>query len=160
MARFTPWNKTKDCYIGSRGEHAEVGRRKLIRGGPDCPGAFGVPSRGTAVLLVGTSLFLRPFSSSTLLLRPTSSSSSAHGMADQNVAVKKADPLPGSLVRPSPHLLRSRSPHVERRTNDQRNVNRKPREATLINPTEINCGAQRRSSVSLFLSPFLARLLA
>lgn len=86
---------------------------------------------------------------------PTSSSSSAHGMADQNVAVKKADPLPGSLVRPSPHLLRSRSPHVERRTNDQRNVNRKPREATLINPTEINCGAQRRSSVSLsFPLPF------
>lgn len=32
-----------------------------------------------------------------------------------------------------------------RRTNDQRNVNRKPREATLINPTEINCSAQRRS---------------
>jgi len=58
-------------------------------------------------------------------------------MADQNVAVKKADPFPRPLVRPSPHL--SRSPHIERRTNDQRNVNRKPREATLINPTEINC---------------------
>lgn len=70
-------------------------------------------------------------------------------MADQNVAVKKADPFPRPLVRPSPHLLRSRSPHVERRTNDQRNVNRKPREATLINPTEINCGAPPFPSHSL-----------
>lgn len=39
------------------------------------------------------------------------------------------------------------------RTNDQRNVNRKPREATLINPTEINCSAQRRSSRPLARSP-------
>lgn len=73
-------------------------------------------------------------------------------MADQNVAVKKADPLLRSLVRPSPHLLRSRSPPEERPTNDQRNVNRKPREATLINPTEINCCAQQRSSIPLSLA--------
>lgn len=100
-------------------------------------------------VLVPSSVFLFHTTSA-----PTSSSSSAHGMADQNVAVKKADPLPRTLVRPSsPHLL----PvpvllPIERRTNDQRNVNRKPREATLINPTEINCSAQRRSSISFSLA--------
>lgn len=58
---------------------------------------------------------------------------------------KKAGlPLSVLLLSPSPY-----SCTVERRTNertnDQRNVNRKPREATLINPTEINCAVRRCS---------------
>lgn len=82
----------------------------------------------------------------------------AHGMADQYVAVKSRSPssnplacsplliFPLSLSSPPPSSL-----PLVRRTNDQRNVNRKPREATLINPTEINCSAQRRSISILLL---------
>lgn len=149
MVRFTPWNKTKDCYVSEastlRKKEANKGRSRLPRRLRD---TFEEHRSfiGRNVLVPSSVFFFYTTSA------PTSSSSSAHDMADQNVAVKKADPLPRPLVRPSPHLLRSRSPPVERRTNDQRNVNRKPREATLINPTEINCSAQRRSSISLSLA--------
>lgn len=80
----------------------------------------------------------------------------ALGMADQYVAVKKPAgyiPLPYSIYTPlgplsdpvpSPRDPREKDREERRRTNDQRNVNRKPHEATLINPTEINCIARRR----------------
>lgn len=64
--------------------------------------------------------------------------------------------LSSSSPSPSSYTLERRT---NERTNDQRNVNRKPREATLINPTEINCAAQRRSlafSPALFSSPCLS----
>ena len=67
----------------------------------------------------------------------------ALGMADQYVAVKK--PVSPCLSSSSPHPAASSHGTTNERTNDQRNVNRKPREATLINPTEINCAVQRRS---------------
>ena len=63
-------------------------------------------------------------------------------MADQYVAVKK--PVSPCLSSSS-HLPRTPVRWNDERTNDQRNVNRKPREATLINPTEINCAVQRCS---------------
>ena len=139
-------------------------KRGANKGGPDCPGAFGVPSRGTAVLLAGVSLFLvvllllffffffffffflplvlLSFLSLYCSSAATSSSSTALGMADQYVAVKK--PVSPCLSSSS-HLPRPPVQWNDERTNDQRNVNRKPREATLINPTEINCAVQRRS---------------
>lgn len=152
MARFTPWNKTKDCYVSEastlRKREANKGRSRLPRRLRD---TFEEHRSfiGRNVLVPSSVFFFYTTSA------PTSSSSSAHDMADQNVAVKKADPLPRPLVRPSPHLLRSRSPPVERRTNDQRNVNRKPREATLINPTEINCNGAPPSPSHSLVEPLL-----
>lgn len=79
--------KQKVVTQASQVNALKVRRRKLIRGGPDYPGAFKVPLRGTAVLLVGTVLvpcFVFLFYTTSA---PTSSL--AYGMADQYVAVKK-----------------------------------------------------------------------
>lgn len=71
-------NKTKGCYAALWRTRLRKEGKKLIRGGPDCPGAFGILSKGTAVLLVGTSLFLVVFLLYTTSAPTSSSSSSAH----------------------------------------------------------------------------------
>lgn len=150
MARFTPWNKTKDCYVSEastvRKKEANKGRSRLPRRLRDTFEEYrSFIGRNVLVSFVRF-LLLHYFCADFVFLFGT-----RYGRPECCRKKSRSPPQTSCSSFSSPSSFPF-SPPVERRTNDQRNVNRKPREATLINPTEINCSAQRRSSISLSLA--------